>query len=250
VARRIEVFPISGIPEVREGDDLGAIVAEAALQSGTPICADDVVVVAQKIVSKAEGAIVQLRSVSPSPRAAAWAAAHGKDPALVELVLRESARIIRMERGVIIAETRHGFVCANAGVDTSNVGDNCATLLPLDPDASAARLGQALSRRFGVNVAVIVADSFGRPWREGIVNVALGVAGLAPLDDLRGRCDGSGRPLHSTIVAVADEIAAAAELVMTKSARIPAAVVRGAGEWIGKGTARSLIRRADQDMFR
>jgi coenzyme F420-0:L-glutamate ligase/coenzyme F420-1:gamma-L-glutamate ligase len=250
VASRVEVFAVPGVPEIKEGDDLGAIVAEAARARRTGVQPDDVFVVAQKIVSKAEGAVVRLAEVTPSPRAAAWAAAHQKDPAVVEVVLREAKRIVRMERGVIIAETRHGFVCANAGVDASNVAPGVVTLLPADPDASAARIRSTLTASLGLRVAVVIADTFGRPWREGVVNVALGVAGLAPLDDWRGRRDSFGRRLQSTVIAVADEIASAAELVMGKTSRIPVAVVRGAREWAGAGVASSLVRAAELDLFR
>ena len=249
MADRVEVFAIGGIGEVRPGDDIAAAIANA-LGRDAPLHDGDIVVVAQKIVSKAEGAIVRLAEVVPSARALTWAAEHGKDAALVEVVLREARRIVRMERGVIIAETRHGFVCANAGVDASNVTPGFVTTLPADPDRSAEGIRNGLARDLQVNAAVIVADSFGRPWREGVVNVALGVAGLTPLDDYRGRADLFGRRLHSTIVAVADEIASAAELVMSKTARVPVAVVRGAAEWIGSGAATALIRPAALDLFR
>ncbi len=250
MASRIEVFAIPGIPEIHAGDDLGTVIAEAIARSGTAVKPDDVLVVAQKIVSKAEGAVVRLAEVTPSPRAIAWAAAHQKDPAAIEVVLREAKRIVRMERGVIIAETRHGFVCANAGVDASNVERGFVTLLPADPDGSAARIRITLAARLGVPVAVLISDTFGRPWREGVVNVALGIAGLHPLDDCRGRLDSFGRRLQSTIVAVADELASGAELVMGKTARMPVAAVRGAGEWAGAGTAAALIRAPALDLFR
>jgi coenzyme F420-0:L-glutamate ligase/coenzyme F420-1:gamma-L-glutamate ligase len=250
VADRVEVFAIAGLGEVQPGDDIATAIASAPGCRAVPLHDGDIVVVAQKIVSKAEGALVRLADVEPSSRAAAWAAEHGKDPALVEVVLREAKRIVRMERGVIIAETRHGFVCANAGVDASNVAPGFVTVLPADPDQSAERIRTGLSRYLGVSAAVIVADSFGRPWREGVVNVALGVAGLSPLDDCRGRVDTFGRRLQSTIVAVADEIASAAELVMHKTARMPVAVVRGAAEWSGRGAATALIRPAALDLFR
>jgi coenzyme F420-0:L-glutamate ligase/coenzyme F420-1:gamma-L-glutamate ligase len=179
-----------------------------------------------------------------------WAAEHHKDAALVEVILREARRIVRMDRGITIAETRHGFVCANAGVDASNVPPGTVTLLPRDPDASAQRIRTALISRFGTTVAVIVADTFGRPWREGVVNVALGVAGLRSLDDCRGRLDAFGRRLQTTVVAVADEIASAAELVMGKTAQVPVAIVRGAAEWAGDGSGAALVRPAERDLFR
>jgi len=238
------------MPDVEPGDDVGALIAGAVARAGETIEAGDVVVVAQKIVSKAEGALVRLDEVAPSPRAAEWAAAWAKDPRVVEVVLRESRRIVRMERGILIAETQHGFICANAGVDASNVAPGFVTVLPRDPDASAERLRLALSAAFGCPVAVIVSDTFGRPWREGVVNVALGVAGLQPLLDYRGSADSFGRRLTSTVVALADEVAGAAEIVTRKAAGTPVAIVRGAAEWIGAGSGRLLVRVAQRDLFR
>src|SRR5262245_27515523 len=246
----LHVVALPGLPEIARGDDVGALIAGAVARDGRTIETGDVFVVAQKIVSKAEGAIVELDTVTPSPRAGAWAATYGKDPRLVEVVLRESRRIVRMERGIIIAETSHGFVCANAGVDASNVTMGLVTVLPRDPDASAERIREALSRAFGRAIGVIVSDTFGRPWREGVVNVALGVAGLRPLLDYRGCRDPFGRRLESTVMAVADELASAAELVMRKTAGMPVAIVRGAAEWVGEGTGRMLVRDASLDLFR
>jgi len=194
--------------------------------------------------------MVRLEEVVPSPRAEAWATAHGKDPRVIEVIFRESRRIVRMERGIVIAETHHGFVCANAGVDASNVVPGFVTVLPRDPDASAERLRCELAAWCGCSVAVIVSDTFGRPWREGAVNVALGVAGLRPLVDYRGCLDPYGRRLESTVTALADELAGAAEIVMRKTARTPVAIVRGAGEWCGDGTGRQLVRDASRDLFR
>jgi coenzyme F420-0:L-glutamate ligase / coenzyme F420-1:gamma-L-glutamate ligase len=250
VGRALQIFAVPGVPEIVEGADLAAAFAEALRAAGIATEAGDVFVVAQKVVSKAEGAIVNLADVTPSDRAAAWAHTYDKDAATVEVVLRESKRIVRMERGVIISETAHGFVCANAGVDSSNVPPGYVTLLPRDPDASAARLCETMTSRLGHPVAVIVADTFGRPWREGVVNVAIGVAGVQPLDDWRGRPDRFGRRMHSTIVAVADEIASAAELVMGKTNGTPLAVVRGVAQWAGDGSAAALVRPAAMDMFR
>jgi coenzyme F420-0:L-glutamate ligase / coenzyme F420-1:gamma-L-glutamate ligase len=250
VATHLQIFAIAGIPEVTAGADVASLLAGALGPSRLHLEDGDVVVVAQKAVSKAEGALVALSEVVPSAAASEWAAAHGKDPAAIEVVLRESRRIVRMERGIIIAETHHGFVCANAGVDASNVPAGTVSVLPRDPDASAARIRDALSARCGVRVGVIVSDTFGRPWREGTVNVALGVAGLRPLVDWRGRADQYGRVLQTTIVAIADEIASAAELVMTKDARVAAAIVRGAGEWLGEGRAAAIVRPASADLFR
>jgi coenzyme F420-0:L-glutamate ligase / coenzyme F420-1:gamma-L-glutamate ligase len=250
VATELHVFAVPGIPEARAGDEPGALIADAIERAGLLLSDGDVLVIAQKLVSKAEGAVVDLGDVRPSAQASAWAVAHGKDAAITEVVLRESRRIVRMERGVIIAETNHGFVCANAGVDSSNVEAGRVTILPRDSDRSAIRAREIIEKRFGRRVATIVADTFGRPWREGVVNVALGVSGLRPLDDLRGSVDWHGRTLHSTIVAVADEIASAAELVMGKVHGRPAAIVRGAGEWAGEGAGVDLRRQASMDMFR
>jgi coenzyme F420-0:L-glutamate ligase/coenzyme F420-1:gamma-L-glutamate ligase len=251
VAADLRVVAVPGVPEVGRGQDLSGLIADALGRSALSLGDGEVVVVAQKIVSKAEGAVVDLRTVTPSPRAVSWAAAHGKDPAAVEVVLGEARRIVRMERGIIIAETRHGFVCANAGVDASNVPAGFVTLLPRDPDGSAARLRAGLCARTGRRVAVIVADTFGRPWREGVVNVALGTAGLRPLDDWRGRDDRFGRRLQSTIVAVADELAAAASLVMGKASGTPVAIVRGAAVWCGETESggAALIRPRELDLF-
>ena len=248
--RHIHAFAVAGLPEIHAGDNLGVSIADAVVQAGVTVERGDVFVVAQKIVSKAEGAVVALDAVTPSPAAVQWAAEHHKDAALVEVILREARRIVRMDRGITIAETRHGFVCANAGVDASNVPPGTVTLLPRDPDASAQRIRTALISRFGTTVAVIVADTFGRPWREGVVNVALGVAGLRSLDDCRGRLDAFGRRLQTTVVAVADEIASAAELVMGKTAQVPVAIVRGAAEWAGDGSGAALVRPAERDLFR
>lgn len=242
----MRVLPVEGIPEVRPGDDLAALVADAA-----DVHADDIVVVTHKIVSKAEGRLVDLRTVEPSALAKAFAARYGKDPRQIEVVLRESRRIVRMDRGLIISETHHGFVCANAGVDASNVpGDEVVCLLPVDPDASSARLRETLAQRVGSDLAVIVSDSFGRPWRDGITNVAIGVAGMRPLADYRGKTDPHGFPLEASVLAVADELAAAAELVMGKTAGIPIAIVRGYPYERAAGTGRALIMPPERDLFR
>jgi coenzyme F420-0:L-glutamate ligase/coenzyme F420-1:gamma-L-glutamate ligase len=208
----LHVIALTGIPEIRPGDDLGALLVRALRDTpgiGTPR-ADDVLVVTQKVVSKAEGAIVDLDTVEPRPEAVAFATRWGRDARQLEVVLREARRVVRMERGVLIAETVHGFICANAGVDASNVGPGSGrqvTLLPRDPDASAGRIRRAIEAATGVDMAVIISDSFGRPWRWGITDVAIGVSGLLPLEDLRGRPDADGRPMQVTVRAVADEIA-------------------------------------------
>ena len=246
----LHIYGVPGMPEVAPNDDLGALIAAAVRQAGRGVEPGDVFVVAQKVVSKAEGAIVRLDEVAPSPMAEQWATESGKDPRVIEVILRESRRIVRMDRGILITETRNGFVCANAGVDASNVAPGFVTVLPRDPDASAERLRAALSARGGGPVAMIVSDTFGRPWREGGVDVALGVAGLQPLVDYRGSVDSFGRSLTSTVMALADEIAGAAEIVMRKSAATPVAIVRGTAEWAGAGNGRMLLRDAGHDLFR
>jgi coenzyme F420-0:L-glutamate ligase/coenzyme F420-1:gamma-L-glutamate ligase len=246
----IRISAVPGLPEITPDADLVGLVAQAIRAKGLRVGSGDIFVVAQKIVSKAEGRIVPLSSVKPSDRATQWATEHGKDPRMIELVLREARRIVRMERGVLIVETHHGQVCANAGVDASNTPQDAATLLPLDPDRSASELAEGWSREFAVPIAVIVSDTFGRPWREGLANVAIGVAGLSPLLDYRGQPDSSDRPMQATVIAVADELASAAELVMGKTAGIPVAIVQGFISTTRKGSARDLIRPADQDLFR
>jgi coenzyme F420-0:L-glutamate ligase/coenzyme F420-1:gamma-L-glutamate ligase len=243
---RIEIVALSTIPEVHRGDDLAALLRDAARKEQHPIDPSVVVAIAQKIVSKAEGAVVDLRTIQPSAFARSWAAEWGKDPRLIELILSQSRRILKMDRGILIAETRLGQVCANAGVDQSNVeSDDFATVLPNDPDASAARLREQLGCG-----AVIITDTFGRPWREGLVDVAIGVAGFAALDDLRGTVDRRGRKLSGTIIAVADQLAAAAGVLMRKPAGCPVVLLRGF-EWKpAAGSARALIRRPEEDLFR
>jgi len=246
----LHVFGVRGLPEVARDADVAALIAGAVDRARLAVEPGDVFVVAQKIVSKAEGAVVRLDDVAPSRMATQWAEENGKDARIVEVVLRESRRIVRMDHGVLIAETRHGFVCANAGVDASNVPPGFVTVLPVDPDASAERIRASLSATFGCPVAVIVSDTFGRAWREGVVNVAIGVAGFQPLLDYRGTTDAYGRPLTSTVIAVADELASAAELVMRKTACTPVAIVRGAGDWLGEGSGRLLVRDPSRDLFR
>ena len=248
---------LPALPEVRPGDDLGRLLAEAwwALVTEDASLAparDDVLVVTQKVVSKAEGRIVHLAEVEPRAEAVEWARAWDKDPRAVEVVLRESAEIVRMERGIIISRTRHGFVCANAGVDASNVGtDDVVTLLPEDPDRSALGLRHAILEELGVDVSVVVSDSFGRPWRLGITDVALGVSGFAPLADLRGQADTEGREMRATVVAVADELTATAELASGKTSRRPAVLIRGAKLPAGGGSvAGDVVMPAEQDLFR
>jgi coenzyme F420-0:L-glutamate ligase/coenzyme F420-1:gamma-L-glutamate ligase len=253
---RVAIFALEGIGEIEAGADLGAVLGDAleATDGALPLEDGDVVVVTQKIVSKAEGAVVDLRTIEPRPEAVAFAERWDRDARQLEVVLREARRVVRMERGVLITETPHGFVCANGGVDASNVGPDSGdlvTLLPVDPDASAARIRAALRERVGRDVAVIVSDSFGRPWRWGIVDVALGVSGLHAVEDLRGTPDADGRVMKSTVRAIADELASAAELALGKTGRRPAALVRGAAPLLGEGSVRreGLIP-SDQDLFR
>ncbi len=239
----IEIHPVEGMPEIREGDDLGALIVSAfALRDG------DVVVVAQKAVSKAEGRVVRLDEIEPSERARELAGS--EDPRRTEVILREAVRLVRTRPPLIIAETRHGFVCASAGVDSSNaLGPGTVVLLPLDPDASAERSRARIHELTGVSVGVIVSDSFGRPWRQGTTDVALGAAGIVALLDLRGTRDSAGYELQTTQIALADEIAGAAELVLGKTAGVPAAVVRGL-DLTGDGKARDLVMPAERDLFR
>ena len=230
MATRLQVIGITGLPEIVEGDNLASLIFDAAQSQGTPLEAGDVVVVTQKVVSKAEGAIVDLRDVTPSPLAEEFARQYDKDPRHVEVALREARRVVRMERGVLILETRHGFVCANAGVDASNVpGDERVSLLPRDPDGSARRLRDGLMERAGFPMAVVISDTFGRAWRMGATDVAIGVAGMHPLKDYRGETDPHGYELRASVSAVADEIASAAELATGKLSRLPATIARRRG---------------------
>ena len=246
----MQVFAIPGMPEIRKGDDLGRRIAEAAKKASLRFEDADIVIVAQKIVSKAEGAVVSLATVKPSENAQALAARLKKDARAIELVLRESRRILRSER-VLITETKHGFVCANAGVDHSNVpGEDTVTLLPRDPDASAEKLSKELSERTGKRIAVIVSDTFGRPWRLGLTNVAIGASGMPVLVDLRGTKDREGKPLTATVLAVADELASAAGLLMGKSEGIPVVIIRGYSYNPASEKAASIIRPAAEDLFR
>ncbi|MDE2927298.1 MAG: coenzyme F420-0:L-glutamate ligase [Acidobacteriota bacterium] len=246
----VRILAIPGLPEVKRGDALGPLLLEALRGIPLRVRSGDILVLAHKIVSKAEGRTVPLAAVAPSPLADSWAREWGRDPRVVELALTESRRIVKMDRGVLLAETRHGFVCANAGVDLSNSPQGTATLLPEDPDRSAAAIRDCLIEATGSDLAVIISDTFGRPWREGQVNVAIGMAGGMPLSDYRGRKDGFGRTLRATCIARADEIASAAELVMGKRRRVPAALVRGVSLEDGPGDGSSLVRPAERDLFR
>ena len=247
---QLRVIGLSGLPEVTTGANLGNLIAQSIRQADLAVQNKDIFVIAHKIVSKAEGRVVKLKNIEPTSQALDWAETHGRDARLVEVVLRESRRLLRMERGLLIAETRHGFICANAGVDTSNTPEGEVTLLPENPDHSAARIRQDLEREFGVRLAVIVSDTFGRPWREGLVNVALGVAGMKPLLDYRGQRDRFGRQLRATQMAVADELASAAELMMGKTKDMPVILIRGFTYPEGEGYGRQILRSAEDDLFR
>jgi len=247
---RYEVIGIEGIGEIHPGDDIARIVIEAAARQRTPLASGDVVVLSQKIVSKSEGRLLRLPDVTPSPMATTFAAGLGRDPRLIEVILRESRRVVRMDRGVLVTETHHGWVCANAGVDQSNVDADVVALLPVDPDGSARAFRDAVRTQTRAEVHVIVADTFGRPWREGLVNIAIGVAGFAPLKSYLGDRDPAGRPLQATILAIADELAGAAEPVMGKLDRIPAALVRGLPLAASEEGSKALLRDPARDLFR
>lgn len=248
----LRVYGIGGLPEIRPGDDVSSLIGEGIATSKLGLQAGDIVVVTHKVVSKGEGRLVDLSTVEPGARAREFAETWGKDARQVEVVFREARRISRMERGIIIAETAHGFVCANAGVDASNVAPDTVCLLPEDPDRSAAEIRTTLEARFGTAPGVIVSDSFGRPWRNGIVNVAIGVAGLAPLADYRGRHDASGYELRASILAVADELAGTAELVMHKLDARPVALIRGyiPPTEAPPGTGKDVVMPAERDLYR
>ncbi len=247
----LRILPVRGIGEVKPGDDLAGAILTAIEQQGEALAERDIVVVTQKIVSKAEGQMVDPATIEPSAFAQEIARQARKDAHHQEVVLRQSRRIVRMDRGVLITETKHGLICANAGVDESNVGGgHLLTLLPEDPDASAAGLRAAFAERAGVDVAVIISDTWGRPWRTGQVNFAIGVAGMNPLQDYIGKQDPYGYELHVSLIAVADELASAAELVMGKIDRVPVAIIRGYEYTPAEGSASSLIRDAASDLFR
>ncbi len=255
MSARLELIALPDLPEVGAGDELGALIASAARRAAATPADADCVVVSQKVVSKAEGRTRRLSEVEPGPAARELAAELAKDPRLVELVLAESRRVVRAERGVLIVETHAGWVCANAGIDASNVpGDDGVALLPEDADGSARRLRTEIARACGSRPAVVIADSFGRPWRLGQTDVAIGCAGVAALDDWRGRSDTHGRELTATAVAIADELAAAADLARDKVSRSPVVLIRGAGasrtDEDGPGAAPALQRASGEDLFR
>jgi coenzyme F420-0:L-glutamate ligase/coenzyme F420-1:gamma-L-glutamate ligase len=249
MTKQISILAVQGIPEVKHGDRLGKLIVQALAKQRTALDKGDVIIVTQKVVSKAEGRIVQLQDIEPSALAIEVAKQGEKDPRQIEVVLRESTRIIRMHMGVVIAETRHGFKCANAGVDASNVGEDAVSLLPHDPDMSARQIADEIFELTSKRLAVIVSDTFGRPWREGATNVAIGISGMKPFSDYRGLLDPFGRELHSSVIAVADELASAAELVTGKLDNVPVAVIHGFTYEQGNGTGRDLVRPKDKDLF-
>ena len=248
---RLELIALDGIGEIAPGDDLAGVIADALVAPRLTATDDDVVVVTQKVVSKAEGRLVELSSVDPSPMALDWAQRWAKDARQVELVLRESAAIVRMAPGgLIISRTRHGLVCANAGVDVSNVGGgDVASLLPLDPDASARRIRDGLRARIGAAPGIVISDSFGRPWRNGIVNVAIGSAGIEVLRDMRGEPDAAGRVMQATVIAVADELASAADLAGGKVEGRPVVLIRGYAWRPSDAGASALVMERERDLF-
>ena len=249
---RIEIIAVPGLPEVVEGDNLSTMIYDAVRGQCVDLEDGDVIVVAQKIVSKSEGAVVDLQMVTPSKQAHALAETVKKDPRLVEVILQQSSQIVRAAPGVLITETIHGLVCANSGVDSSNSAqDDQVIILPPDPDKSARGLKSGLEKRFGVRLGIVVSDSFGRPWREGSTNIAVGIAGFEPLEDARGLGDDHGRVLHATVVAVADELASAAQLVMGEFGGVPAAIVRGARITSSDSAGAGLLQRSSKtDLFR
>ena len=248
--KRIEVMPLAGIPDVSEGDDLASLILEAVRECSLSLEEGDVVVVKHKVVSKAEGRIVRLGTVVPGRKAKALAKREGKDPRLVELMLRESDRVVRAGHGVIITQTKQGFVCANSGVDQSNVGRGSAALLPVDPDRSARLLRRELEKRTGRRLAVLVTDTFGRPWRIGQTDVAIGCSGMRPLFGYEGKRDKFGYRLRVTEPSVADEIAGAAELAIGKLKGMPAAIVRGVEYVRGEGGVKGMLMPPERDLFR
>ena len=247
----LRIIGLPGIPIVTPGMDLAALIRQAATAASLPLQAGDILVVTQKVVSKAEGHLILLKDITPSPLAKNFARQWGKDPRHVEVVLQQSRRIVKMDRGVLITETHHGFICANAGVDQSNIeGEEVVAVLPPDPDASARAIRQALRERLGFDVAVIISDTFGRPWRHGLVNIAIGLSGIEAIKDYTGQLDAQGYELRVTALAIADELAAAAELVMNKLDNVPVAVIRGYDYPRGEGSLTQLVRAAERDLFR
>ena len=248
--KRYEVIGVEGLPEIGRGDDLAGFIHETARRQQTPLESRDILVVSQKIVSKTEGRVLRLGDITPSAESQAVAEEIGRDPRLVEVILRESRRVVRKDKGVLIVETHHGLVCANAGVDQSNVDADTACLLPEDSDRSARGLRDRLGALTGHRLGIIIADTFGRPWREGLTNVAIGVGGLEPLKSYLGEKDPAGHVLQATILALADELSSAAEPIMGKLDRIPVVIIRGLNWPRGESGSRSLLRDPSRDLFR
>lgn len=247
---RIEVIGLRTIPELGPGDRLGSLIVRATRRESVGLRRGDILVVAQKAVSKVEGRLIELAKVKPSELARTWGRRLWRDPRMVEVVLQESKRILRMSERALIVETRHGLICANAGVDRSNVESGSVTCLPMDPDASARRIAAHVRRETGLSIPVVVTDTFGRPWRLGMTNVAIGVHGMGVFEDLRGSRDAHGHRLKATVMALADEVASAAGLMMPKRARIPVVIVRGYAYPRGAGSARQILRPESEDLFR
>jgi coenzyme F420-0:L-glutamate ligase/coenzyme F420-1:gamma-L-glutamate ligase len=249
--QEIRIFGIDGIPEIHPGEDIPALLFSRLSSDGFSLQPGDICVVTQKIISKAENCLIDLQTIVPSQFAQNLAERIHKDPRLIEVILRESKRIVRMDRDIMICETKQGFICANAGVDQSNIpGDQIVSILPSDPDESARKFRKGLETYFQIDIPVIITDTFGRPWREGLTNVAIGVAGLNSLIDLRGKKDSCGYELQKTLIAVADEIASAAELVMKKQDRIPIAILRGYAYQKSEAGSQALLRPPEKDLFR
>jgi coenzyme F420-0:L-glutamate ligase/coenzyme F420-1:gamma-L-glutamate ligase len=247
----LRIIGLPGIPIVTPGMDLAALIQQAAIAAPCTLQAGDILVITQKVVSKAEGHLIFLKDITPSPLAQSFARQWEKDPRHVEVVLQQSRRIVKMDRGVLITETHHGFICANAGVDQSNLeGEEVVAVLPPDPDASARAIRQALRERLGFDMAVIISDTFGRPWRHGLVNIAIGLSGIEAIKDYTGQLDAQGYELRVTALAIADELASAAELVMNKLDNVPVAVIRGYDYPRGAGSLTQLVRAAERDLFR
>jgi len=246
----ISIYPITGIGEITEGARLGVAIAEALPKNALSLLKGDIIVVTSKAVSKAEGRLVKLEDVKPTSKAKRLAQRLDKDPRVVELILKESRKVLRVERGIIITRTKHGIICANSGVDQSNVPEGYAALLPVDPDRSAEEIAEQIEEKTGVKPAVIITDTYGRPWRKGQVQFAIGIYGLNPILDYRGKPDTYGKVLKVTEIAVADELASAAELVMGKTKRCPAALIRGYEYEEKFGKAKDLIRPLKEDLFK
>jgi coenzyme F420-0:L-glutamate ligase/coenzyme F420-1:gamma-L-glutamate ligase len=252
MAPTLTVIGIEGLPNISKDDDIAALTITAAEKQGTPLLDGDILVVTQKIISKAENQVVDLKNITPSAKAINFATEWGKDPRIVEIALNEAVRIVRMEQGILITETKHGFRCANSGIDASNVGSSnpdIVTLLPQDPDTSAQVIRARLKKRLNIDIPVIISDTFGRPWREGAINVAVGMSGIEPLHDYRGQKDTDGRILQTSVIAISDEISSAAELVMHKATGVPIAIIRNYEYEKGESGIAPMVRGIKTDLF-